>query len=121
MPFQQRRPRNPQPETVYSTRPWCYRDQPMGQIDWFPLLLSLRVALLSTAIVAFVGVALGWLLARRRFHGRELLDAAATLPLVLPPTVLGYYLLVLLGRASPVGRGIEALTGHALVFNWQGA
>jgi molybdate transport system permease protein len=93
----------------------------MASIDWFPLLLSLRVAAVATAFVVLIGLAIGWLLARRRFVGRELLDAAVTLPLVLPPTVLGYYLLVLLGRESPVGRAIESVTGHSLVFTWQGA
>ena len=93
----------------------------MNEIDWFPLLLSLRVALIATALVLLIGVALGWVLARRRFFGRELLDAAVTLPLVLPPTVLGYYLLVLLGRGSPLGQAIEDITGQPLVFTWQGA
>lgn len=93
----------------------------MDGIDWFPLILSIRVALIATGFVVLVGVALGWLLARRRFFGRELLDAAITLPLVLPPTVLGYYLLVLLGRKSPVGQAFEAVTGNPLVFTWGGA
>jgi molybdate transport system permease protein len=93
----------------------------MAAIDWFPLSLSLRVALVATAIVVVVGVALGWLLARRRFFGRELLDAFVTLPLVLPPTVLGYYLLVALGRSSFIGRLIESVTGEPLVFTWRGA
>ncbi len=93
----------------------------MAEIDWFPLALSLRVALIATVFVVIFGVALGWLLARRRFFGRELLDAAVTLPLVLPPTVLGYYLLVLLGRRSPIGQAIEAITGQSLVFTWEGA
>jgi molybdate transport system permease protein len=93
----------------------------MSDIDWFPLRLSIQVALMATSAVVVTGVALGWLLARRRFFGRELLDAAVTLPLVLPPTVLGYYLLVLLGRASPVGRAFESLTGQPLVFTWKGA
>jgi molybdate transport system permease protein len=93
----------------------------MAEIDWFPLALSLRVALIATAFVVMIGVALGWLLARRRFFGRELLDAAVTLPLVLPPTVLGYYLLVLLGRRSPIGHAIESITGQSLVFTWEGA
>jgi molybdate transport system permease protein len=88
----------------------------MREIDWFPLFLSLRVALISTALVVFVGVGLGWLLARRRFRGREVLDALVTLPLVLPPTVLGYYLLVLLGRNSPAGRALEWATGWQFVF-----
>jgi molybdate transport system permease protein len=93
----------------------------MATIDWFPLALSLRVALLATIAVVVIGVALGWLLARRRFFGRELLDAFVTLPLVLPPTVLGYYLLVLLSRSSFLGRTIESLIGEPLVFTWRGA
>lgn len=84
-------------------------------------MLSLRVAVIATAIAVVLGVALAWALARRRFIGRELLDAAVTLPLVLPPTVLGYYLLVMVGRASPIGRAVEALFGQPLVFTWQGA
>lgn len=93
----------------------------MAAIDWFPLVLSIRVALIATALVVLIGVALGWLLARRRFFGREMLDALVTLPLVLPPTVLGYYLLVFLGRNSFLGRAIETITGQPLVFTWKGA
>jgi molybdate transport system permease protein len=93
----------------------------MTEIDWFPLALSIRVALMATVIVLLIGIALGWLLARRRFFGREMLDAIVTLPLVLPPTVLGYYLLVLLGRNGPVGRALETITGEPLVFTWKGA
>jgi molybdate transport system permease protein len=93
----------------------------MTDIDWFPLELSLRVALIATAIVTVAGVGAAWFLERRRFPGSEMLDAFVTLPLVLPPSVLGYYLLVLLGQRSPVGRGIESLTGIRLVFTWQGA
>jgi molybdate transport system permease protein len=81
----------------------------------------MRVALTATAIVLLIGIALGWLLARRRFFGREMLDAIVTLPLVLPPTVLGYYLLVLLGRSSLIGRAVETITGEPLVFTWRGA
>ncbi|HTA70244.1 MAG TPA: hypothetical protein VK776_18280, partial [Bryobacteraceae bacterium] len=73
-------------------------------IDWFPLWLSLRVATISTAVALVVGLWLAWILANRQFRGKEILDAAITLPLVLPPTVLGYYLLVVLGRNSPVGK-----------------
>jgi molybdate transport system permease protein len=93
----------------------------MTEIDWFPLALSIRVALIATVIVLLVGIALGWLLARRRFFGRELLDAIVTLPLVLPPTVMGYYLLVLLGRGSFLGRAMETITGGPVVFTWKGA
>jgi molybdate transport system permease protein len=90
-------------------------------IDWFPLWLSLRVAAISTALALLVGLWLAWILANRSFRGKELLDAAITLPLVLPPTVLGYYLLVLLGRVSPVGQLYEWLFGGPLVFTWQAA
>lgn len=93
----------------------------MSELDLFPLWLSLRVAACATLFVVVFGVGLAWLLARRRFFGREALDAVVTLPLVLPPTVLGYYLLVLLGRGGPVGRAYEALTGDQLVFTWRGA
>jgi len=95
-------------------------DVPMG-IDWFPLWLSLRVATISTAVALVVGLWLAWLLANRQFRGKEILDAAITLPLVLPPTVLGYYLLVLLGLASPVGKLYEWIFGGPLVFSWQAA
>jgi molybdate transport system permease protein len=90
-------------------------------IDWFPLWLSLRVAAISTAAAVVIGLWVAWLLANREFRGRELLDAAVTLPLVLPPTVLGYYLLVLLGRATPFGRVYEWMFGGPLVFTWQAA
>lgn len=91
------------------------------EINWFPLRLSLRVALLATVFSLLVGVWLAYLLANRRFRGKELVDAAITLPLVLPPTVLGYYLLVLLSRESILGRFFEALTGGPLVFTWKAA
>lgn len=90
-------------------------------IDWFPLWLSLRVAVISTAVALVFGLWLAWLLANRQFRGKEILDAAVTLPLVLPPTVLGYYLLVVLGRNSPVGQLYEWLFGAPLVFTWQAA
>jgi len=90
-------------------------------IDWFPLWLSLRVAAISTVLALGIGLWLAWLLANRQFRGKEILDAAVALPLVLPPTVLGYYLLVLLGRSSPVGRIYEWMFGGPLVFSWQAA
>ncbi len=91
------------------------------QIDWFPLWLSLRVAALSTAIALAFGLWLAWLLANREFRGKEALDAAVTLPLVLPPTVLGYYLLVVIGRESALGKLYEWIAGGPLVFTWQAA
>jgi molybdate transport system permease protein len=93
---------------------------PMG-IDWFPLWLSLRVAAYSTLIAVVLGLWLAYVLANLEFRGKELLDAAVTLPLVLPPTVLGYYLLVVLGRRSPIGQIWESITGSPLVFTWKAA
>lgn len=90
-------------------------------IDWSPLWLSLRIAALSTALALVVGLAAAHLLAQRQFRGKEILDSLVTLPLVLPPTVLGYYLLIVLGRESALGRFYEALTGAPLVFTWQAA
>lgn len=90
-------------------------------IDWFPLWLSLRVAAIATAISVIAGVWIAWLMANRQFRGKELLDAAITLPLVLPPTVLGYYLLVVVGRQSIFGKVYELIFGGPLVFTWQAA
>ena len=93
----------------------------LSDIDWFPLWLSLRVAAIATGLSLAVGLALAYLLARFRFRGRDVLDALITLPIVLPPTVLGYYLLVLLGRNSALGQTFEAVFGSPLVFTWQAA
>nr|WP_197974658.1 molybdate ABC transporter permease subunit [Stenotrophomonas sp. CFBP 13718] len=93
----------------------------MIDLDWSALGLSLKVAGWATAINLFLGVGLGWLLARRRFFGRELLDTLLTLPMVLPPTVLGYYLLVLIGRNGPLGGWLQSSFGINLVFTWQAA
>src|SRR6267143_642709 len=90
-------------------------------IDWFPLWLSLRVAVISTAVALAVGLWIAYILANRQFRGKEVVDAAVTLPLVLPPTVLGYYLLVLIGRASPIGKLWEGIFGSPLVFTWKAA
>ena len=81
---------------------------------WSALALSVRVAVLATAVNAAVGIPLAWLLARRRFRGKSLVDLAVTLPLVLPPTVTGYYLIVVLGRRGWLGAPLHALTGWAL-------
>jgi molybdate transport system permease protein len=91
------------------------------EIDWFPLWLSLKVAAASTLLAFAGGLALAYVLANGTFRGRDVLDAAVTLPLVLPPTVLGYYLLGLLGREAWLGQLYEKVTGSSLVFTWQGA
>jgi molybdate transport system permease protein len=90
-------------------------------IDWFPLWLSLRVAALATLAVLTVGTAIAYLLSHKNFRGKEAADSLITLPLVLPPTVLGYYLLVLLGRSSGLGHIYESVFGQPLVFTWQAA
>lgn len=90
-------------------------------IDWFPLWLSLEVASLATVLSLILGIWLAWLLANKEFAGRNIVDALTTLPLALPPTVLGYYLLVVIGRGSWLGRAWEAATGSPLVFTWKAA
>ncbi len=86
-----------------------------------PLWLSLRVATIATLFAAVLGIAFGTLLAQNRFRGRNLADALVTAPMVLPPTVLGYYLLDALGRHSAIGHAYEALTGSSIVFTRTGA
>jgi len=85
------------------------------------LWLSVRVAVVATAANAVIGIPLAYLLARRRFAGRGLLDLLVTLPLVLPPTVTGYYLIVLLGRRGWLGQPLYALTGWSVAFTWWAA
>jgi len=86
-----------------------------------PLLLSVYVSLFATMLAGAIGVLLAAVLANGRFVGRDLLDAILATPLVLPPTVLGYALLVSLGRTSALGRAFEALTGSSIVFSKTGA
>ncbi len=88
---------------------------------WITLALTLKVAAWATAINLVLGVGVGWLLARRRFPGREFIDAVLTLPLVLPPTVIGYYLLVLIGKRGRLGQWLNDSFGITLIFTWQGA
>lgn len=90
-------------------------------VDWFPLWLSLRVATLSTLAALAGGLAIAYFLANKEFRGKEAVDAILTLPLVLPPTVLGYYLLIVVGRGSALGQAYEAVFGQPLVFTWQAA
>ena len=85
-----------------------------------PLLLSFQIAIIATSIAGALGVALGLLLSRR-FPGRDVLDVLVTAPIVLPPTVLGYYVLVVLGRRSTLGQAFEAVTGTPIVFTRTGA
>jgi molybdate transport system permease protein len=90
-------------------------------IDWNPLWLSLQIASLSTIVTLVFGTGFSLLLAWRRLPARHLIDAVISAPLVLPPTVLGYYLLVVLGRNSALGHAWEWLFGAPVVFTFSGA
>jgi molybdate transport system permease protein len=83
--------------------------------------LSIRVALFATLLNALLGIPLAYVLARRAFRGRALVDLLVTLPLVLPPTVTGYYLIVLLGRRGWLGAPVYAWTGWSVAFTWYAA
>ncbi len=88
---------------------------------WIALALTLKVALWATALNLLLGVGVGYAMARWRFPGREVLDAIFTLPMVMPPTVLGYYLLVLIGSRGVIGGWLLQHLGIRLIFTWQGA
>lgn len=90
-------------------------------MDLAPLALSFEVATVATALATVLGVAAAGVLANLRFPGRDLVDVIFTAPLVMPPTVLGYYLLVALGRTSVLGRLYEAIFGSSIVFTRTGA
>ena len=93
----------------------------LQDFDSHPLLLSLQVAGVATALALLLGMALGWLFARRQFPGRLLLEAVCMLPLVLPPTVIGYAILVLMGRRSALGAWLREHFDYSVIFNWHGA
>jgi molybdate transport system permease protein len=86
-----------------------------------PLFLTLKIALTATLIVLIAGVACAYVLGRYSFWGRQVIDAICTLPMVMPPTVLGYYLLVVFGRRGWIGAWLEDSLGIQLIFTWQGA
>ncbi|APW38353.1 molybdenum ABC transporter permease subunit [Rhodoferax koreense] len=89
--------------------------------DWFPLVLSLKVSAVATLLALVLGVALGWVFARVRFPGRGIVEAIFMLPLVLPPTVLGYGILVAAGRRSPLGAWLREHFDYTIIFSWHGA
>lgn len=89
-------------------------------MDWTALWLSLRLAAVTVVFLLPIGIALGRVLAYRDFTGKGLVEALVALPLVLPPTVFGYYLLVAFGAASPLGQLWESLFGSPLVFTFEG-
>jgi len=89
-------------------------------VNWTALELSVKLAVWTTLILLPVGIVVGRYLAWRSFRAKPLLEAALMLPLVLPPTVLGFYMLVALGGNSPVGQIYQALAGRSLVFSFEG-
>lgn len=89
-------------------------------MDWSALWLSLRLGVLTVLVLLPIGIACGRWLAYRNFRGKALIEAFVALPLVLPPTVFGYYLLVAFGAASPIGQFWQSAFGHQLVFTFQG-
>ncbi len=94
---------------------------PVSEAEWTIIALSLRISLAATMVTLPAAYALAWLLARKRFPGRFLLDAMVHLPLVLPPIVTGYLLLLVFGRRGPVGSVLENTFGVVLAFQWTGA
>lgn len=93
----------------------------MSSVDLSPVYLSIKVAGLATLVTAIVGMLTAYVLVRKDFFGKSLLESFVTLPLVLPPTVLGYYLLVLIGRRSFVGQFLKNTFDINLIFTWQAA
>jgi molybdate transport system permease protein len=93
----------------------------MGESILFSLRLSVQVATIATFFVVIAGIAIAYLLAMKSFRGKALLDIACTLPLVLPPSVTGYYLIILFGRNGLVGKYVYELTGWSILFTWQAA
>ena len=89
--------------------------------DWTAVLLSLRIATVATAVSLPFGIAIAMLLARKDFWGKTLVDAVVYLPLVLPPVVTGYLLLITLGRRAPVGAFLADHFGIVFAFRWTGA
>lgn len=90
-------------------------------MDLFPLYITVKVSLIATAFTIFAGLVLAWVMAKRAFWGKGVLDAIIMQPLVIPPTVLGYYLLVTFGSSGTVGTFLEKTLGVEIVFTWKGA
>ncbi len=94
---------------------------PLTPTEWDAIALSLRVAIVAMLCSLPFGIFVAWLLARVRFPGRSLVDGIVHLPLVMPPVVTGYLLLLTFGRRGPIGEFLDATFGIVLAFNWTGA
>ena len=90
-------------------------------MDWDALRLSLQTSLASTALAALIGLPIAWGLSRMRGWTQRILSIAVLIPMAMPPTVLGYYLLLAVGRNSPIGSALDAAFGFSFVFEWSGA
>jgi molybdate transport system permease protein len=93
----------------------------LSPAEWTAIELSLRIAIVATACALPFGVAVGWLLARKNFWGKTVLDGLVHLPLVLPPVVTGYLLLISFGRKGPIGAFLDEHFGIVFSFRWTGA
>jgi molybdate transport system permease protein len=93
----------------------------LSSAEWIAVALSMRIAVVATAFALPFGIAIGWLLARKKFWGKTLLDGIVHLPLVLPPVVTGYLLLISFGRKGPVGAFLYEHFGIVFSFRWTGA
>jgi molybdate transport system permease protein len=93
----------------------------LASMDWSPLVLSLKVAAFATLLALVAGVLLGWIFSRRRFPGSSVAESLFMLPLVLPPTVIGYGILVAAGRRSPLGGWLRDHFDYTIIFSWHGA
>ncbi|WP_292373518.1 MULTISPECIES: molybdate ABC transporter permease subunit [unclassified Methanosarcina] len=92
---------------------------PMLDQIWFPISITFRIAAISSFLVLCSGVFLAYIFARRDFRGKELAELLITLPLILPPTVIGYFLVILLGKNGFIGQLIYSITGTGIMFTWQ--
>src|ERR1700674_1886107 len=93
----------------------------LSPAEWTAVELSLRIAIVATACALPFGIVIGWLLARKKFWGKALLDGLVYLPLVLPPVVTGYLLLISFGRRGPIGAFLDQHFGIVFSFRWTGA
>jgi molybdate transport system permease protein len=89
--------------------------------EWIAIRLSLRIAIVATVVALPFGIAMAWLLARKDFWGKSLVDGVVHLPLVLPPVVTGYLLLISFGRRGPIGSFLDHAFGIVFSFRWTGA
>ncbi|GEA50368.1 molybdate ABC transporter permease [Vibrio inusitatus NBRC 102082] len=93
----------------------------LTELELTALVLSLKIALVASICILPIGIALAWLLAKKDFFGKSLIDGLIHLPLVLPPVVVGYVLLILFGKQGPIGKWLEQYLGLDFSFSWRGA